>query len=338
MYASLSFPLYALAAIGGATLATLAIRAGLVAVVGLTISSLMAAFYTRLPVRLTQGAAAVVVILTTSLAGAAVWAWIQLTMAAITDQTSVLYPEIQRSSYAGLIVIKLIRGFIVLGLWSALFFMFLLSHRVQAASTRALEAARRANDAQLQLLRAQLNPHFMFNALNSVVALVEADPLRAKEMVRNLSALLRSALADPDAPSRTVGDELDFVVAYLKCERVRYEDRLQITISVPESIKRQPLPSMSIQPLVENAIKHGMRGRAPLDLRIEGKEDGGYVEITVVNSRPPEVAHAGTGTGTGLNNVRARIEMMFPESGEVRLQHEERWSTATIRYCPSRLP
>ena len=331
LHASLLLPLYGIASTNGAPIHGLATRVGLGALAGLCVSSVMAVVYTRLPVRFTHGAAAVGTVLVTSLVGAGVWGWALLQIVDFSGAFVFLRPEILASTYTRPII-QFTRCFLVLALWSATFLVLLLSHRVQAASVEAMASAQRANDAHLQLLRAQLNPHFLFNALNSVVALVESDPPRAKDMVRNLSGLLRSALSNPDGADTTVGDELDFVGAYLSCERVRYEDQLQVTVSVPESLRSQPLPSMSLQPLVENAIKHGMRGGHPLSLRIEGKEERGSVEIAVVNSRPLEQAPPAVGTGTGLSNVRARIQMMFPKSGEVSLRQEGGWSTATIRY------
>ncbi|MEL6188511.1 MAG: histidine kinase, partial [Myxococcota bacterium] len=334
LHAALILPLYGIATTNGVSTHGIATDFVLGALAGFGVSSVMAVLYTGLPVRCTEGAAAVGTVVAASFLGAVVWAWLQLQILDFSGAFIFLKPEILDSTYAQPII-RFTRCFVVLGLWSAIFFVILLSYRVRESSLRAMTSAQRANEAQLQLLRAQLNPHFLFNALNSVVALVEADPARAKDMVRNLSSLLRSALCHSDGAPTTVGDELDFVGAYLNCERVRYEDRLQVTISVPESLRSQPLPSMSLQPLVENAIKHGMRGRDPLSLRIEGENEEGQVQIAVVNSRPREGAPAAEGTGMGLSHVRTRIRMMFPDSGEVSLQLGEEWSTAAIRY---RLP
>ena len=334
LHTSFIIPLYAIAVANGAPTDGIATKFGLGALAGLAVSSVMAVIYARLPVRYTQGTSAVGTVLVISFLGALLWSWVQTRIVQTSGAVVLLRPEFGSSQYTGMII-QLTRSFLILGLWSAIFIVLLLSYRVRVTSAEALRSAQRANEAQLQLLRAQLNPHFLFNSLNSVVALIEAEPSRAKDMVRNLSSLLRSALANSDGVETTVGDELEFVDAYLSCERVRYEDRLQVTVTVPDSLKNQPLPTMSLQPLVENAIKHGMKGRDPLYLRIEGKEARGEVEIAVINSRPSEEVRRSAGTGTGLRNVRTRVEMMFPESGEVSLHQEDRWSTATIRYrCP----
>lgn len=188
----------------------------------------------------------------------------------------------------------------------------------KAASDRQILAAQlesRAAKAELSLLHAQLQPHFLFNALNSVVELVDADPARATRMVRSLSALLRRALASASTSSSTVREELDFVRQYAEIQQIRFP-RLRVDVDADEDVMAAVIPNLLLQPLVENAIKYtvGVRGDGVVGVRVERKGD--RVSLSVSDDGAGFGASAQTngrldGTGTGLANVRARLEHAY---------------------------
>ena len=196
-----------------------------------------------------------------------------------------------------------------------------------ALKHRELEAERRANEAQLKLLQGQIEPHFLFNTLANVVSLMEVDTPRARAMLESFIDYLRSSLGSLRHEGHTLGDELALVTAYLEVVSIRMDDRLHYRIDVPEALRRAPLPALTLQPLVENAIVHGL----------EPKIDGGKVNVTATSQAgqlvitvqddglglPAEGQASRTararssGTGTACANIRERL--LNRHGGDARL-------------------
>jgi hypothetical protein len=204
--------------------------------------------------------------------------------------------------------------------------------RTQAALT---EAARQR--AEAAALRLQLNPHFLFNALNSVSSLVTLDRKgEAEEMLERLADFLRASLeADPmaDVP---LAREIDTVDAYLEIEDARFGERLETSIEVAEGLGEAMVPNFILQPLVENAVKHGVaahKGRA--SVRVVARTDGGELVLSVVNVSEPaasdETAPPVTGTGIGLANIRQRLALDHGERARLETKVLENGFSATIR-------
>ena len=236
-----------------------------------------------------------------------------------------------------------LREMLILGTWSAVFLLTMLSDRVKRARERSVVASALSQQAQLRLLRAQINPHFLFNALNSIVALIHEDSRRAQEMVRDVARLLRRAIGADDKEWVSLGKELDFIELYLRCEKVRFEERLQVEIEVPDPVLSQPVPAMILHPLVDNALKHGMRGKEPLRLRITGKFEAGRVSLEAANTGTLRESHEATydtvtgpraGTGSGIKSVTERLEALFPGSHTFELREADGWVKARIEYVP----
>jgi len=214
-------------------------------------------------------------------------------------------------------VLNTVRGTLLLWLWAALFLVNLLSERMQRTREHSVRALAAADRAQLQLLRSQVNPHFLFNALNSVVALIGENPRGAQGMVRDVAALLRQALDVDGRRDVTLQHELDFVRLYLKCEQVRFEERLVVEFDIEPGVEGLWVPPMLLHPLAENAIKHGMQGLAtgPLRVHLSARRDGGRLALGVTNNgtlRPPRAALVPPGAGIGLRNLRERLAQLFP--------------------------
>lgn len=192
---------------------------------------------------------------------------------------------------------------------------------------REREILQLATEAQLTALRAQLNPHFLFNALTTIGHLMEAAPHRALETLFQLTALLRAVLTRSDAALATLGDEIEIVRSYLSIERARFEERLAVTIDVPAALLARPLPPLLIQPLVENAIKHGISprklgGRVVVTARASDEDLTLSVIDTGVGVTPSDLARRRM-HGIGLSNVEARLDHYYGAA-----------ATLTVRSAP----
>jgi len=180
----------------------------------------------------------------------------------------------------------------------------------------ALEASRlqaELAEAQLHALKSQLHPHFLFNALNAVVTLTTSDPPAAKRVVILLSDLLRRALADAEVQEVPLAREIEFARSYLEIEQVRFPNRLSVEVSVDPRAEQALVPHLVLQPLVENAARHGIGPKAgPGTVRIEAGLDRGAVRLSVIDDGVgPSVAARSRGAGVGLANVRARLARLY---------------------------
>ncbi|MFS2032781.1 sensor histidine kinase [Polaromonas sp. CT11-55] len=173
-----------------------------------------------------------------------------------------------------------------------------------------------ATAARLAELQSRIRPHFLFNTLNSAIALVRAEPAKAEAVLEDLSELFRHALADP-AESVTLGQEIALAQRYLAIEQVRFGERLQVQWSLDAEADQAKLPPLLLQPLVENAVKHGVEPSATgAQLRISTLKRGGTVVIKVTNSTPAGVGERGH--GLALANVRERLALLHDVEAKFR--------------------
>ena len=202
------------------------------------------------------------------------------------------------AAIAALIAAALLRYLYVLELWQ---------ERVEAASK-----------AQVDALQARIRPHFLFNSMNTIASLIRTRPAEAEQTVEDLSDLFRAALGSSEKPG-TLGEELDLLDDYLRIEKLRLGDRLALDIDTRELPRDMPLPRLLLQPLVENAIYHGIQPRADGGtVRIAGRHPPGRIEITIRNPVPPDAVPRRN--GHALQNIRARIEYHFGKRGELSVE------------------
>ena len=178
-----------------------------------------------------------------------------------------------------------------------------------------------ATESELRALRAQLNPHFLFNTLTTIGYLMQEAPNRALETLYRLTGLLRAVLRRSDGEFTTLGDELEIVESYLAIESARYEERLRVTIDVPKELRALRIPPLLLQPLVENAIKHGISRRkaggaliVSARLEPEADTDMGRLHLTVVDTgigTATEQLRRRRATGIGLSNIERRLERYY---------------------------
>jgi len=216
-------------------------------------------------------------------------------------------------------------------MWSILYFVINFWLEWRRERERALEATLLAQKAQLQMLRYQLNPHFLFNALNSIRALVDENRENARAMVTELAEFLRYSLVHRDYANVPLSNEMEAVHLYLSIQKRRYEDKLEVSTEVSGEAASYPVPCFLVHPLVENAVKYGMQtSPMPLRLAIRADVSSGTLRLTVSNTgrwvTPGPDREAGDpGTGTGLDNVRQRLDAAFPHRHKLEVGEQDGW-------------
>ncbi|HYM81265.1 MAG TPA: histidine kinase [Candidatus Limnocylindria bacterium] len=200
---------------------------------------------------------------------------------------------------------------------------FLLAFEsARTAERRAFESQVSARDAELRALRAQLNPHFLFNSLNSISALTGPDPEAARRMCQLLGDFLRTSLSLGAREQVAFADELALAERYLSIEQVRFGARLGFEKHIDPDAERCLVPPLLIQPLIENAVKHGVADRVDGGVvKIEARRRGPALEVTVENPRDPEAPQR-RGHGVGLENVRRRLQALDPRGTRVDVFRE----------------
>jgi two-component system LytT family sensor kinase len=202
---------------------------------------------------------------------------------------------------------------------------YLSLQRARTLEVTAAQLSEQLTRAQLDTLRAQLNPHFLFNALNSVAVLARRGKVSDVEhMVTRLADLLRHSLESSRTQVVTLRVELEAVRRYLDIEQVRFSDRLAVAIDVPETLLDRMVPSFLLQPLVENAVRHGLvDARTPLGIGVRARMDGGALTIAVSDDGAG-IAHADdVGNGVGLANTRARLRGLYGDAASLTLSPGE---------------
>jgi two-component system sensor histidine kinase LytS len=209
-----------------------------------------------------------------------------------------------------------------------------------AAEAREQEMRRLTTVAELRALRAQLNPHFLFNALNTLGHLMQTAPERALATLYQLTGLLRAVLRRTDGQFVSLNDELEIVESYLAIERERFEERLRVVIDVPPTLRRARVPPLVLQPIVENAVKHGI---APIreggEVTVRARRDvtaddaNGFLRLTIVDTgvgATPEFLSRRD--GVGLSNIESRLQHYFGASAAMSVRGTPGGGT-TVEIC-----
>jgi two-component system, LytTR family, sensor kinase len=199
---------------------------------------------------------------------------------------------------------------------------------VQASETAALQA--QLAEARLDALRMQLNPHFLFNTLHAVSALVERDPSGVRRMISRLSDLLRHTIDSHAADEVPLSDELGFLKRYIEIMEVRFQGKLQVEVEVPLETQEALVPNLVLQPIVENALEHGVNRRTGEGhVRIEARRDGEALTLIVTDNGPGLEGEAKR--GVGLTNTRARLEQLYGDAASLTIVNgAEAGAVATV--------
>lgn len=263
------------------------------------------------------------------------WATLKLSLEALFHLTwNVFWPITPPISLQSEVFLLFIFGFhtsvvaywVVLSIQTAFRNYARFQERAQAALRSNLHAAQletQVAQARLGALKAQLQPHFLFNTLNAIVVLVRQQKGRqAEETLARFSDLLRAVLADMDAQEVTLGRELEYLRLYLSIEQLRFSDRLHVDIDVDPDLLDAAVPHMGLQPIVENAIRHGVGPRAtPGVIHIRAERRGKFLQVVVQDDGPGFNATGSQhGLGLGLANTRARLKQLYGADAELRTE------------------
>jgi two-component system sensor histidine kinase AlgZ len=193
-----------------------------------------------------------------------------------------------------------------------------LRRRAVEAELGAQQLERQALQAELAALQSRTNPHFLFNALNTIAALIAEDPPRAERAVERLAALLRYALDGAKRSWVPLAEEVAAVEGYLELERLRHGERLRASVDVAPELAAALVPPMLLQPLVENAVLHALAARrGPTTIELVAHRRGDTLEIVVDDDGPGPDGSTHRGSGTALADLRTRIRVLYGERGSV---------------------
>lgn len=221
---------------------------------------------------------------------------------------------------------------IILMVWSVIYFAFNFFERSRNEEIKNLRLEAMRTEVELNNLKAQLNPHFMFNSMNSIRALIDEDPLIAKESITKLSNILRNTLLMGRKQLVTVDEELSLIDDYLKLEGIRYEERLKVETAIDTSVKGLLLPPLMVQTLVENAIKHGI-SRLPSGgvICVTVKRENDHLFIRIENTGSLNGEKKAGSTGIGIANTRQRLELLYDGKASFTLNEENGMVIAEVR-------
>jgi two-component system, LytTR family, sensor kinase len=227
--------------------------------------------------------------------------------------------------------IRIVAGIMFYALLVTGYYLIINFRELREKSQREAQLTNLLKEAELNTLRSQIRPHFLFNSLNSISSLTMTNPEKAQEMVIKLSEFMRYSLNFPDTMMSTLEKELHHVELYLDIEKVRFGDRLFFDKKIgPEALER-PLPVMILQPLIENSVKYGVYESSETTKILLGAQlDGEVLEIRIGNTYDPE-ATIKKGTGTGLRNIRARLLNLYGTGSLMKINQSDHYFEVTLR-------
>lgn len=212
--------------------------------------------------------------------------------------------------------------------WASLYLTLSYAAEVRTVERKAARFAQAAQDAELRSLRYQVNPHFLFNTLNSLSTLVmRTQPEEAEKMILNLSKFYRTSLSGDPLEDVALSEEVHLQNLYLDIEAVRFPERLKVETDIPDDLMDVLVPGLILQPLVENAIKHGVaHSKRPVTIRISAAAQGDFLKLTVADDGEPcgpVKSRSDNNNGIGLANVRDRLETRFGLQADLKIQRPE---------------
>jgi sensor histidine kinase YesM len=206
------------------------------------------------------------------------------------------------------------------------------SQKLQERKQQEVRLKGMVRDAELNMLKAQINPHFLFNSLNSIASLTMSNPDEAREMIIRLSDFLRYSLKHRENEYVPLGEELGRMKDYLAIEKIRFGEKLLYEIDMDENCEKFPVPTMIFQPLFENAIRHSVyESVEPVCIKFSCRPDQGLMRAVITNDYDP-LTPSSKGTGVGLQNVRQRIALAYQDKGSVQWSGNDGVFTVTILF------
>jgi len=266
-----------------------------------------------MPLRAANVWALMVMFALTSLAAAGLWLAIFKAWSRVLDLAHVV------DAHAPVFIVA---GALLYLLAMALHYLVIAFDDARQIEKREMEVKVLAREAELKMLKAQLDPHFLFNSLNSISSLCGSNPATARTLTTLLAEYLRKSLRIGAAQSITLSEELELASSYLAIERIRFGPRLEVEQTIDESVRGYAVPPLLLQPLVENAVRHGvgqlLEGGV---VQIDARRDGARVRISVENRCDPDRPSA-QGHGIGLANTRRRIATYYGDDARIEVIDE----------------
>lgn len=200
---------------------------------------------------------------------------------------------------------------------SVISYVFISLKKISDEKIRRLEVEKTAAVTEIRLLQSQMEPHFLFNTLSTILSLIDRDPEKAKGMLESFTLFLRASLVTARNETITLSQEMDVVKNYLDIFKVRMGDRLRYAIDIPDDLQGARVPPLIIQPLVENALKHGLEPSVSGgQLLVKGQRLGDIIRIVVADSGTG-ISETGHGNGIGLDNIKKRLDLMYQGRGRM---------------------
>lgn len=210
---------------------------------------------------------------------------------------------------------RLIVGALLFILLITIYYLIVYSENLKQKINDEANLKTLIREAELNALKSQINPHFLFNSLNSISSLTIRDPGKARKMIIELSEFLRYSLKHKEKEQTSLEEEIENIARYLEIERIRFEGKLIFKMVIPEECKKLRLPNMILQPLFENAIKHGVyESLDPVTINMTCECNSAFLLITIVNNYDPDFS-GGKGNGIGLKNIAGRLRLIYGMEG-----------------------
>lgn len=228
--------------------------------------------------------------------------------------------------------VRIVFGWLIILLMLLLNWMWFYTRERQQDEGRKTTAEKLAREAELHTLRQQLQPHFLFNSLNSISALVGARPEQARKMIQQLSDFLRGTLRKDDQQQVSLAGELQHLELYLEIEKVRFGHRLQTAIEVQNETMNMRLPALLLQPVVENAIKFGLYDTiGDTVIQVKATAQDHHLQLQIQNPYDPATARPPQGTGFGLSSVQRRLYLLYARHDLLQTQQQENQFITSIK-------
>jgi len=255
-------------------------------------------------------------------------AWLFISKALI----NLSLPASQEIIVSASLYVRLAIGFLILGSMALLSVLWYTLQEQQQNEKRKSEAEKLAKEAELYKLRQQLHPHFLFNSLNSINALIGSKPTEARQMIQQLSDFLRGILKKEENQWVSLSEELQLLQLYLDIEKTRFGHRLSTVIESDEPSAAMKLPALLLQPVVENAIKFGLYDTTEnITISIKAKAEADMLVISVENPFDPATSLPQKGTGFGLSSVQRRLYLLFARNDLLQLNSNDHLFNTTIK-------
>ncbi len=312
------------------------VNKALLVITGFAVTLILRSLYRRVRARSRTPLASALLIFSLSFTGAAIWREIQ----------NLLFQVYARAAMSGNFAVKLVAiplgtllydGFVLFA-WSLLYYGVNDWVELERQRERATKAEALAHAARLRALQSQLEPHFLFNTLNAISTLVvDGQNSAAARMIARLSDFLRLSLDTTETPEISVAEELEFVRRYLEIEQVRFGDRLRVAIEAPADAMQGLVPTLVLQPLVENAVKHGvLRREQGGSVRVTIAKNNGALQICVADDGPGLPEGAAVARAVGLSNTAARLAELYGDQSSFSLDSSPNGGVTAMMEIPFR--